>query len=218
MKNNPLNDRRPKISNEAYQFLRLLNMSVNELELSVRTANIFNSQKIRSISDILKHSTQDGYFIGLKKIKGAGVYVNHEIAFKLFELKIFDEAELSKIKVPKTEFPPLSQDDIEILSMKSTIDLKTRLVDLNWDWREYRMICQNTSFSIKPPDVGSRYTIEDLISQFLRADLNRDRRAVFKNWGRSFNRYSRAREEQEKGLDFVKKKFTEWNIHFFEYK
>lgn len=215
----------PEVIEPFKQTLNLLGMSVWEIELSVRVANIVHGLNIVTIHDLLKLCCDNGRFVGLKGVKGAGPVVNYEIASKLVELGVLDS--LKGLKVPAYALPCLSDQDVESISQISSVDIETKLLDLNWTWQEYALVSNNYNNRgyygnylgrIQKPDGGASYTIKHFILQFLRVDVNREGVYVLRTWDYSCIDSKKGGEERREFLRFVREKLTEWNVPFKEIK
>lgn len=214
----------PEVTETLKQTLKMLGMSVWEIELSTRAANIVNGLNIVTIHDLLRSCCDNGRFVGLKGVKGAGSVVNYEIASKLVELGVLDG--VRGLKIPKYALPCLSDQDVESISQIASVDIETKLLDLNWTREEYSLVSNNyndrylrTDYlgHVQKPNSGASYTIRHFILQFIRVDVNRGGVYVLRTWEYFHTNSSRSAERIKDLLRFVREKLTEWNVPFSEY-
>ena len=188
-----------------------MDMSVNEIELTVRSANILNNCGITTVRTLVERCVILDTFVGIKGYRGAGVAVNFEIAQKLYNLGFLKS--LEGIRKPMTQFPRLSLKDLFVLSEKSAVNFDTKLTDLDWTWEEKCLhLCDiedegGSWVSFCPPHSGKYLCISDLVRHWLRVDDSGD--YVFRTWG-----FRMKSEKLEKQLAFNRKKLAEWDVKY----
>jgi hypothetical protein len=176
--------------------------SVNEIELSVRAANIINTLGIETIGQLVDKSTTNGQYTGLKgNAKGIkGVGLNYEIATKLLELELIDGVQ--HLKKPVTQFDAPNQERLKEIGSSCTISLTSSLSDLNWEKDELVHI-QRAYFGINEDIPFTRASVLDLIQQYIRID--NQNRLILRTWG--------YRSELKYNLLFiVEPRLEEWGV------
>lgn len=176
--------------------------SVNEIELSVRAANIINALGISSIGQLIDNCTVDGRYATLKgDVKGVkGVGVNFEIASKLLELGLIDE--IQHLKKPASEFSAPDQKRLKEIESVCTVSFTCLLSQLHWEKDELKDI-QKVYFGTRRETPFTKASVLDLIQRYIRID--NQNRLVLRTWGHDI-------ESEYDALLVIEARLEEWGV------
>jgi len=177
--------------------------SVNEIELSVRAANIINTLGIYTIGQLMDNCTVDGRYAtlkgGVRGVKGVGV--NFEIATKLLELGFIDE--IHHLKKTESQFDSPDQERLKEIESACTVSFACLLSELHWEKDELVDI-QKLRFGNWREEIPfKKASVLDLIQQYIRID--NQNRLLLRTWG--------YRDESEyNALPIIEACLEEWGV------
>lgn len=150
--------------------VKLVEMSVNEIELSIRAANLLNTLEITRVDQLIDNCTTNGEYTGLTgKVKNTkGVSTNYEIALRLQELGFVSD--ISHLKKPNWALLPPDTNRMREIAQNTEISLSLKLSEMEWTRKEFNYI----SYIKLNGRLFNDGSISDIIIEFVRISNNGD--------------------------------------------